>query len=65
MGGLTSFVINKSLGIEKHMLGFATGVLIYVTFSHLLPMGLKHKKGIPVMAVTAIAYLALQFFLHS
>lgn len=65
LGGLTSFVINKSLGVEKHMLAFATGVLIYVTFFHLLAMGLKHKKGIPVMAVTAVSYLALQFFLHN
>lgn len=63
-GALVSVLADSLMGGVGYILPFATGVLIYITLIHLLPVGAKHKYGLQLMAAGVLVYTLLFFLNH-
>ena len=47
------------------ILAFSTGVLLYVVLMHLLPVGMKHRKGFFLITFGGLLFLAIHLLSHS
>ena len=63
----TGFLIATLLGgipvFNQAVIPFAAGILIYVTLTHLLPAGIRHPKGFPLILGGALTFYVLHMLL--
>ena len=64
VGAFFSWGLGEMIGGTSFVLPFASGILIYVTLIHLLPVGAKHRHGLKVMSLGLLLYILLHFFTH-
>lgn len=63
-GALVSFIIESLVGYETVVLPFASGVLMYVSFVHLMPIATRSRHGFFFMLGGALFIFVMSFF-HS
>ena len=59
-GGLLGLFASQAISFENYILPFATGVMLYVSFGHLVPASLKDNYGY----IGVILGASLIFWLH-
>lgn len=65
LGALTASVILEVWPQARGwILPFSTGVLLYVVLMHLLPVGMKHRRGFFWILTGALFFSALHFLTH-
>ena len=66
LGGACAFLLGNALGVRSVLLPFASGVLIYVCFSHLLPIASrpKHRWLFLVALTLCVAFIQVSHLGH-
>lgn len=64
LGALLSIIASQYLGFREIVLPLTTGVLLYVSIGHLLPITLKSRYGLAGTAAGMLAALALSLGHH-
>ena len=63
--GVSYFLVNV-VNLRNVLLPFATGVLLYVSIGHLLPIALKKRGGLFVVLLGAgMIFMSAHFFGHT
>ncbi|MCB0393698.1 MAG: ZIP family metal transporter [Bdellovibrionales bacterium] len=62
--GVIVAAITGSFVPREVVIGLSTGILIYVSFLHLIPVVAKTKRGVPTFLVSLILYSILISILH-
>lgn len=64
IGSVVASFLGPYLGQSNLILSFAAGLLIYVVFIHLLPVGMKHKNGLYFVLLGLLIFVSIQSVSH-